>query len=446
MTTLDTDPFVKHLMRANQLIVDRKLPDAAKALNQLQDQNPADPRVYMLGMRLAEAAGNPTAALKSAQRAVELSPQWHVSVLELGALFSRQQRHAEALAQARKGVLLAPPENREALARAADIAASARDHQSAVEWILEAVDRAGGNSLVSPEMLELRYRLATALRHLSRHDEAMAIFSELLELVPDSPGALVGAIECARALGDKPAERIHAAHLLSLDPERAEYKYAHAIAHGQTPKTQPEATVSELFDNYADRFDFHLVRGLQYRIPEIVANRLVELYPDRRFNLLDLGCGTGLLGIFLGPVDGFLVGVDLSEKMLAKAARTGLYARLHNVNILDALRDTPSEEYEVIACNDVFIYVGDLSEAIPQAWRILKPGGHFIFSCETAEEDEPDLVLRPHSNRYAHKASAVVAACKGAGFSEVELQHVEKLRMEHQQALPGFLVFARKDD
>ena len=80
----------------------------------------------------------------------------------------------------------------------------------------------------------------------------------------------------------------------------------------------------------------------------------------------------------------------------------------------------------------------------PHAWRILKPGGYFIFTCETAGEGEPDFVLRQRSNRYAHKASAVESACRAAGFADVEIQHLEALRMESQQPLPGFLVYAHK--
>lgn len=444
MNTPPHDPLVHDLMQANQLIADQKLAEAAQSLNRLQARSPHDPRIYLLGMRLAEAAGNPAAALKSAQRAVELSPQWHVSTMELGALYSRQQRHSEAVATARTALRLAPGGDRETLARAAAIAAEAGDHPAVVDWTQQALSLGDVSTDRSRETLMMRYNLAAALQQMSRHEEAAPMFNELVEIVPDSPGARIGAILCARAMNDKAAEQAHATRLLELDPGREEYQYAHAVAHGETPKTQPEATVAELFDNYAERFDIHLVKGLQYRVPEIVTKRLLELYPDRHFNLLDLGCGTGLLVIFLGPINGAMVGVDLSENMLKQAARTRLYACLHHVNVMDALRATPSEQYEVIVCNDVFIYVGDLSEAIPNALRILKPGGHFIFSCETAGEDEADLVLRQRSNRYAHKASAVERDCRAAGFVDVEIQHLDKLRMEGAQPLPGFIVYARK--
>ena len=112
--------------------------------------------------------------------------------------------------------------------------------------------------------------------------------------------------------------------------------------------------------------------------------------------------------------------------------------------MLDALRETPADHYEAITCTDVLVYVGELAPVIPNALRILKPGGHFIFSCEAAGEDEADLVLREASNRYAHKASAVERQCREAGFDAVTIEHLPTLRMEGGQPLPGFLVTARK--
>ena len=70
------------------------------------------------------------------------------------------------------------------------------------------------------------------------------------------------------------------------------------------------------------------------------------------------------------------------------------------------------------------------------------PGGHFIFSCEAAQDDEADLVLRP-TQRYAHKASQIEAACRAAGFEPVSLQALD-LRYEGAEPVQGFLVVARK--
>ncbi len=437
------DPFTRQLLRIDQLIATGKLQQAGKLLNTMQRRDRHDPRLFLLGMKLARAANNPAGELQAAQHAVALSPEWPVSFMELAFVLSRQRQHDAALEQARKAVSLAPTDL-EVLTRAAAVANGASEHQQALEWVRAALALVPPERMTLPGAQLLRYELAQLLVRTSQHGEAQQLFNGLLDELPDSPGARQGALECARALGDTELQHQHADALLASDPDNPNYQYQHALAHGQTPRTQPEAVVRNLFDSYAERFDMHLVRGLKYRVPELVAQRLLELHPDRQFNLLDLGCGTGLLAVFLGPIEGHIIGADLSEPMLQQAARTQLYSRLHHVNILDALRETPAEHYEAIACNDVLIYVGDLREVIPNACRILKPGGHFIFSCESAGEDEADLVLRASSNRYAHKASAVERQCREAGFDPVRIEPLAQLRTEGDQPLAGFLVIARK--
>jgi len=243
-----------------------------------------------------------------------------------------------------------------------------------------------------------------------------------------------------------PAAQALAQTLVERFPKDETVRYLHALAHGQMPTTQPALAVAALFDQMASTFDMHMVRGLKYKVPEQVAQQLLALHPDRKFNLLDLGCGTGLLGVYLGPIQGYMIGVDLSQKMIEQAARHKVYARFHTVNILDALRETPADHYEVITCLDALICVGDLTPVIPNALRILKPGGHFIFSCEAAQEGEPDLALRQPSGRYAHRDTAVERLCREAGFDQVQIEHLPMLRMEGEAPLPGFLVTARKPE
>lgn len=128
--------------------------------------------------------------------------------------------------------------------------------------------------------------------------------------------------------------------------------------------------------------------------------------------------------------------------MIDQAARHNVYDRFHNVDLHDALEATPPALYDVITALDVFIYAGDMTAAIPQAYSILRSGGHFIFSCERAEESEADLVLRS-SQRYAHKKSHIESLCRAAGFSEIQIDEMP-LRYEDNQPMQGFLVVARK--
>jgi predicted TPR repeat methyltransferase len=435
-TPARTDAFTHELQRIRELIGTGQLHPAALALNQAQQQAPADPRVLLLGMRLAEAAGNPKAAEQAARRAVQMAPDWHVALIELALLLARQQQGDEALQLARQALALAPYDVN-VMVGAINTGFFAGQQQQTLAWAEQGARQ-------FPDDAGIRRFLSRYLLSLGRHQDALGHLEYMHQRDAQNTEVLDSLVDCARQLGDGERMRRYANQLIGLAPADAIARYWHAVAHGQTPATQPPELVARLFDEQAKDFDQRVVGGLQYHLPERVAGILQALHPDRRFNLLDLGCGTGLVGLRLGRLEGHIVGVELSAAMIAQAAAHGVYSRIHQVNVLDALQETPADHYEAITCTDVLIYVGDLAPVLPNACRILKPGGHFIFSCETAGEDEADLVLRSTSNRYAHKASAVERQCRAAGFEAIEIEHLPALRLEAGQPVAGLLVTARK--
>ena len=165
-------------------------------------------------------------------------------------------------------------------------------------------------------------------------------------------------------------------------------------------------------------------------------------HPQRRLDLLDLGCGTGLLGLCLGRLDGDLVGVDLSARMLDQAAPLCIYDALRRGDALAELCATPAGRYDCIAACDVFIYVGDLSDLIPAAFRALRPGGVLIFSCEEADATEGELRLRA-SGRYAHSRASIARLCSDAGFARCAFEDIE-LRLEADSPIAGYIAIAEK--
>lgn len=428
------DLLVPRLQSIDRHIAEGRLPKAVEELNAAIRAYPGDPRIYLLGARLATAAGNPKGAQEAARKAVSLAPNWPVAVTELAFLLARHNELHEAISLAERAVQL-DGNNPDVLMRVIDIAHRAQNFQLAIAWLQRA-------RAVAPNDLRIQRLLARDLGQQRHFDQSLALYGEILAAAPDDVEARLGRVQVAIAKGDLALARQDTDLLLAKAPDEPVAQYWAARARGETPARTPASLVHQLFDSMADLYDQHMVAGLKYKLPREVARMIFDHYPERALNVLDLGCGTGLLGVCLGRIDGALVGVELSGPMITQALRHNVYDRIHNVDLLDALEATPEGLYDVVAALDVFIYVGDLSRVVPNAFKVLKAGGHFMFSCEAADEADADYVMRP-TQRFAHKRSHIEALCRGAGFGEITVEPMD-LRLEDGVPVRGFLVVARK--
>ncbi|MBF5003773.1 tetratricopeptide repeat protein [Diaphorobacter caeni] len=433
-TATSYDPIRKLLETATQQIEKNELHEAAQTLNECQKLWPNDARVFMLAGLMAEKSGNIPAAFDALRRSVAADPNWTPGELQLALLYSRRGMYDKAIKHAER-LARREPNNALVLAHLVDFAHAAGNMELAIREI-----RRGLTYL--PKDVQLRRVLANDLQVTGQRAEALEVWSSLIEDNPKDEMALLGRVTTLIEGGKPSAATSDTTTLLELSPGNTIYAYYSAIAHGVTPDHQPPELNRMLFDSMAEGYDQAVVRGLHYQLPKIVAEKIIQRFPTKSLSVLDLGCGTGLLGVCLGRLDGFLIGVDISTKMIEQAARHEVYDRFHTVNMLDALRETPGDIYEVITALDVFIYTGDLTATVPNAHRILMPAGDLYFSCEIAPEDGPDLVLQP-SGRYAHKRSHVLALCKQAGFADVQIEDLV-LRDEAGGPVNGFLVTARK--
>ena len=135
----------------------------------------------------------------------------------------------------------------------------------------------------------------------------------------------------------------------------------------------------EFFDGYG-RMD-RSVRGLD-GAPEWSAMR--ALLPDLRDKrILDLGCGFGWFArwaVEQGAAS--VLGVDLSENMLARARAETRDQRVRYVKAdLEAI-DLPKESFDLTYSSLALHYVQDFKRLIGEVSGALVSGGHFVFSIE----------------------------------------------------------------
>jgi predicted TPR repeat methyltransferase len=217
--------------------------------------------------------------------------------------------------------------------------------------------------------------------------------------------------------------------------------YLSAANHGAPPSSAPARYVAKLFDKYSQGFDDHLLRQLEYKVPDLIAAAVARAGVRRAAEVIDLGCGTGLCGLHIRPLAGRMIGVDLSPKMIEKARQRNIYDELAVGDLMEVLKNRRSD-VDLILAADVFVYVGELTPLFAVAQSALRPGGIIAFSVEKTRENEPDLVLR-ESRRFSHSRSYIQRLIAQTGLEMMELSDAV-LRLDGRDVIEGMIVVAKK--
>ena len=252
--------------------------------------------------------------------------------------------------------------------------------------------------------------LGVSLYTLGRHDEAREVYRDWLQREPDNPIPR---------------------HMLA------------ATGGADIPPRADEAYVRNVFDGFADSFDEQLLKNLDYRAPEVLADALGGVLPsaDGSLDVLDAGCGTGLCAPLLRARARTLVGVDLSGGMIEKARARGGYDELVVAELTAYLQEHPAA-YDVVISADTLIYFGDLAPVLEAAHGALRPGGWLTFTLEVLE-GEGDRYELSSSGRYQHTRDHTQAVVEAAGFEHITIG-MDMLRKEHGKIVSGWVVLARR--
>ena len=203
----------------------------------------------------------------------------------------------------------------------------------------------------------------------------------------------------------------------------------------------PSGFAEALFDQYADSFDQSLVERLAYRVPELLASAIASSGRTTFAHVVDLGCGTGLMGERLRKSSSFLEGIDISAGMLAQAQAKGIYDRLERCDL--QLIEPRADVADLVTAADVLLYVGRLDKLVAAVAAMLSKGGLFAFSAERHPGSE-DMVLR-ETRRYAHSAGYLQNVLERNGFEILSMSDAV-IREDRGQPVEGIVVVAALAD
>jgi len=375
----------------NALKKQGKLDEALEAYNNALSIKPDSAEIYSNMGIVEKQKGDLEKAIKAYKKALAINPNLVDIYNNLGNAFHDQGELVEAIEAYNKAIALKP-----GCSDAFNNLGIAFKDQGKLVEAVEAYTQA---IALKPDYAEAYNHLGNALKDHGKFEEAVKAYKKALEIKPDYA---------------------EAQHMLSSLSDI-------------TPKTAPREYVEKLFDGYAKRFEVSLVDTLDYNIPNLITDILIQTNINKSLgSVLDLGCGTGLLGQNIKGHCSELEGIDLSNKMLEIASQKKVYDKLSQSDIIEYLSSMPLD-FDFYVALDVFIYIGELTEIFHLIKSRSKKPGKLVFSTEHTEKDGCHLLK---TGRFSHSQSYILNLCK---YFDYKMSHfsTSKLRKEKSSFLIG---------
>ena len=132
--------------------------------------------------------------------------------------------------------------------------------------------------------------------------------------------------------------------------------------------------VTGRYDDWAASYDADLA-SWSYQAPAVVAQTVVSRVPATG-SVLDVGCGTGLVGRELRArgFTGRILGLDLSQASLDLAGESGAYDSLERADLQQPLA-LEDDSVDAVVCVGVMTYLPDADSVWREFARIARPLG-----------------------------------------------------------------------
>jgi 2-polyprenyl-3-methyl-5-hydroxy-6-metoxy-1,4-benzoquinol methylase len=195
------------------------------------------------------------------------------------------------------------------------------------------------------------------------------------------------------------------------------------------------------FDERARDWDT-LERRARAEAVAIAIRASVKLDPTIR--VIDVGAGTGLLGLALAGDVGELVLAEPSAGMLEVAREKLVAAGLPHITAVsfDLMADAPPEDaFDLVVSLLVLHHIADTAAALAAFRGLLRPGGRIALADLDTEDGsfhDPDAEGIHH---LGFDRPALADLARGAGFSDVEFRTATVEAHEGRQ-YPVFLMLA----
>ena len=162
-----------------------------------------------------------------------------------------------------------------------------------------------------------------------------------------------------------------------------------------------------------------------------LARRVAELQPER---ILETAAGTGIVtGLMARALPGaHIIATDLNRAMLDVAAE-----RLASTNVIFLAADAQSlpfadASFDAVVCQFGVMFFPDRVGAYREAWRVLRPGGHFLFNAWDRIEHNPVSYI------VSSTVASLFPADPPSFYDRVPFGYHDKAQIEADLAAAGF--------
>ena len=213
---------------------------------------------------------------------------------------------------------------------------------------------------------------------------------------------------------------------------------------GEQLSKSSKVYVEQEFNRFAQNFEKVLLNSLEYQTPKVLSTNIKKyINKEMKYDILDLGCGTGLLAEQLIDISKDIIGVDLSSEMLNVANGKKIYKELVNMDIEEYLSQTVEIATNMVVSSDVFIYIGELNNIFNLVSKKLKKDSLFAFSIELLEDDSLEYRLNT-TGRFSQSTKYIQNLSEKYNFSILE-QLETIIRKNKNEDIDGIIYLLKRN-
>ena len=298
--------------------------------------------------------------------------------------------------------------------------------------------------MLKPDYADAHNNLGNVWKELGEADKARASFQRALEIRPGYPGThySLGLLFSEAGEQDEAARHLQLCLAQDLEDSRGARHLLARMGLAIAPEQTSPAQLQKIYSVRSRFWD----QEASYFAHDLVTDALRAHAPQSTLDILDIGCGTGLVGQKVGGLARRLDGVDLSPAMLEKAQAKGIYDRLEQADIA-AFLAAHRQSYDAILGAAILIHFGGLEAVLQAAAHALREKGLFIFTLFAGEAEDFAAAASDRlaqSGCYAHSAGYIERLAPQSGFSVAELKQVVHELDQDGNPVPGLLVVLQR--